>query len=91
MGIDFSTWQPGLVLALVSVVGAFTSAILITTLSVGFVQWRKVRSLREMREFVEALIDHGYTTEEIERLSTSFFDRRPGKGITAKQLKSPAR
>lgn len=91
MGLDFSAWHPGLILAMIAVIGAFSTAILITTLSVGLVQWRKARSLREMREFVDGLINQGYTIEEIERLSTSFFDKRPGQGYVAKTLKSHAR
>ncbi len=91
MGVDFTTWHPGLILAMIAVIGAFSTAILITTLSVGLVQWRKARSLREMREFVEQLISQGYTTEEIERLSIAFFEQRPGQGYVAKNLKSPAR
>jgi hypothetical protein len=91
VGIDFSAWHPGLILALVAVIGAFTTAIAITTLSVGLVQWRKARSLRDMRDFVEELIGQGYTIEEIERLSHTFFEQRPGQGFVAKTLKAPAR
>ena len=91
MGLDFAAWHPGLVFALVAVVGAFSTAILITTLSVGLVQWRKAKSLKEMREFAEELINQGYTIEEIERLSAAFFDQRPGQGYNAKPLKAQVR
>jgi hypothetical protein len=91
MGVDFTGWHPGLILAMIAVVGAFSTAILVTTMSVGLVQWRKAKSLREMREFVEQLINQRYTIEEIERLSAAFFDQKPRQGYTAKNLKAPAR
>ena len=91
MGMDLGSWHPGLVLALIVVVGAFSTGILITGLSVGLVQWRKSRSLKEMREFVEELINQGYSIEEIERLSTAFFEQRPGQGHVARNLKAPVR
>lgn len=91
MDFDLSTWHPGLILGLIAVVGAFSTAILITACSVGLVQWRKVRSIREMREFVDALIAQGYTTDEIERLSNAVFRGRTGQGATAPPLKIHAR
>jgi len=91
MGIDLTSWHPGLVLALVSVLCAFSTAILITSISVGLVQWRKVRTLRDMRDFVEQLIDQGYSVEEVERLANTFFEQKPGRGIATKSLKTIAR
>ena len=91
MGIDFAAWNPGLVLALIAVVSAFATGILISTVSVGLVQWRKVRTLKDMREFVQQLIDQGYTVEEVERLSSTFFENRPGHGVNVKALKAPVR
>ena len=91
MDFDLSNWHPGLILALIAVVGAFSTAILITTFSVGLVQWRKIRSVKEMREFVETLIAQGYTTDEIERLSDAAFRRRPGQEAIAPTLKMHAR
>lgn len=90
MGIDLSVWEPGLVFGLIVVLGLLATGLLISALSVGLVQWRKVRTLNDMREFVQQLIDQGYSIEEIERLAGTFFESRPGQGVDVKRFKSPA-
>lgn len=79
-----STWEPGLLFALMAVVSLCATGILISTLSVGLVQWRKVRTQRELRDFVQQLIDQGYTIEEIERLTAAF----NGAGIEPSRMQS---
>lgn len=82
-----STWPPGLVFALISLVSVCATGLLISTLSVGLVQWRKVRTTRELRDFVQQLIDQGYTIDEIERLTATF----NGGGVDASRIKSRVR
>ncbi len=67
-----SLFSAGNLIPLVSIVGGFITAILIPTFIVGMVQWGKVRTQREWCEFVDRLINQGYTIEEIERLMATF-------------------
>lgn len=82
-----STWDPGLVFVLFIILSTCATGIAISVASVGLVQWRKVRTQRELRDFVQQLIDQGYTIDEIERLTAAF------NGATAEnpRVKSPAR
>ncbi|MCA9072367.1 MAG: hypothetical protein KDA84_25755 [Planctomycetaceae bacterium] len=82
-----STWDPGLLFALMALVTLCTTGILISSISVGLVQWRKFRTQRELRDFVQQLIDQGYTIEEIERLTATF----NGGATNTPRIKSPAR
>lgn len=91
MGIDLATWHPGLILALVSVLAVFTTALVITTATVWLVQWRKAKTVEELRRFVQELTDQGYTVDEIERLAGAFFDQSPAQGVSAKRPQIPAR
>ncbi len=91
MTYDLSAWHPGLVLALIAVLCVFTTAILISTLSVGLVQWRKVCAIKEMRGFVRDLTDQGYTAQEIEQLAVQFFEQHPKQSWQARCVKSAGR
>ena len=91
MSYDLSAWHPGLVLGLIAVLSVFTTAILISTLSVGLVQWRK--SLRDQGDarFRPRPDQPGIHRPGNRATRRQLFEQAPKPGWQAKCVKQTAR